>query len=191
MHIRSWKQEILTIPNLLSLFRLVLLPIYVTLYLRAVEIWQYYAAGAIMAVSCVTDAIDGRIARRFHMTSNLGKILDPLADKVTQFTLTLCLSFRYPHLIPVLILFAAKELFQITIGLIHLRKGKILKGALMAGKTCTTVLFISLITMVLFPHIPTPAISFIAWIDALFLVVSLVHYMYAYWGDPGSLQDLE
>ena len=88
MNLERWKKEIFTIPNLLSLFRLALLPVYVYIYLNATQTYQYVAAGAIMAVSCLTDMIDGRIARRFNMISTLGKILDPVADKITQFTLT-------------------------------------------------------------------------------------------------------
>ena len=77
MYIKDWKKEVFTIPNLLSLFRLALIPVYITVYLNAEEDWQYYVAGAILAVSCMTDLIDGKIARRFHMISTVGKVLDP------------------------------------------------------------------------------------------------------------------
>ena len=85
------------------------------------------------------------------MISTLGKILDPIADKLTQFVLTFCLSLEHPELRPVLVLFVVKELFQAVMGIIHLRRGRMLPGALMAGKVCTTVLFVSLIAMVLLP----------------------------------------
>ena len=91
MFIKNWKKEIYTIPNLLSLFRLVLIPVYASLYLSATEQYQYVLAGVILAVSCLTDMIDGKIARKFNMITPLGKILDPLADKLTQLTLTFCL----------------------------------------------------------------------------------------------------
>ena len=82
MHIKDWKKEVFTIPNLLSLFRLALIPVYIYIYLGATETYQYITAGTIMAVSCLTDLIDGKVARRFNMVSTLGKILDPLADKM-------------------------------------------------------------------------------------------------------------
>ena len=107
MHIKDWKKEVFTIPNLLSLFRLALIPVYIYIYLGATETYQYITAGTIMAVSCLTDLIDGKVARRFNMVSTLGKILDPLADKITQFTLTVCLSLKHPQLFPVLALFVA------------------------------------------------------------------------------------
>ena len=136
----NWKKEILTIPNLLSLFRLALIPVYVRLYLHAGTNSEYLLAGSIMAFSCFTDLLDGLIARRFHMISHVGKILDPLADKLTQLTLLLCLSVKYPLLYPVLVLFLIKELFQLVAVIIHFRHGKALPGALGAGKICTAVL---------------------------------------------------
>ena len=145
MYMKDWKKEILTIPNLLSLFRLVLIPVYVVIYLNAQAVTDYYIAGGILAVSCLTDALDGKIARHFGMISNLGKILDPLADKATQFTLILCLAIRHPILWTLVALFVVKESFQLIAGLIILRQGKILSGALLAGKISTAVLFVSLI----------------------------------------------
>ena len=71
MFIKNWKKEIFTIPNLLSLFRLILIPVYASLYLSATEQYQYVLAGMILAVSCLTDMIDGKIARKFHMITLL------------------------------------------------------------------------------------------------------------------------
>ena len=191
MYIKDWKKEVFTIPNLLSLFRLALIPVYITVYLNAEEDWQYYVAGAILAVSCVTDLIDGKIARRFHMISTVGKVLDPLADKATQFTLTLCLSVHYPVLRPVLVLFVIKEGFQLIMGIIHFRKGKMLPGALMAGKICTTILFVSLIALVLFPGIPHSAVNAIALVDTGFLIFSFISYILAYFGKNIKVQDMD
>ena len=189
MFIKDWKKEVFTIPNLLSLFRLVLIPVYA--YLNATENYQYLIAGSIMAVSCITDMVDGKIARRYNMISNLGKILDPLADKITQFTLTLCLSLKYPVLRPVLCLFIVKEIFQAVMGIIHLRKGRMLPGALMAGKVCTTILFISLIALVLFPNMHPKFVDAIAAVDTVFLVISFISYILAYFGKNTKVQDLK
>ena len=95
MIIKDWKKEIFTIPNLLSLFRWVLIPVYVAIYLNAENDADYYLAAGILTVSCLTDLIDGKIARHFNMISTFGKFLDPLADKATQFTLIICLSVKY------------------------------------------------------------------------------------------------
>lgn len=191
MFINNWKKEILTIPNLLSLLRLGLIPVYICVYLNATNVTQYQTAGLIIAFSCLTDALDGMIARHFHMISNLGKILDPLADKLTQFALTVCLSIRYPVLQPVLGLFIVKEVVQTTLGILHLRRGKMLPGALMAGKICTTVLFVSLTVLVLFPGLPMQTVRVIALMDGFFLMVSFVRYLLAYFGKTPLVQDLD
>lgn len=191
MPMKNWKKEVFTIPNLLSIVRLALIPVYVRIYMNADEPREYLLAGGILALSCLTDLIDGKIARRFNMISTVGKILDPIADKLTQFTLTLCLSLKYPVLNPVLILFVIKEAFQGVVGLIHLCKGQMLPGALMAGKVCTTVLFVSLTALVLFPEMDPGFVDAIALIDGGFLCVSFLSYVLAYFGRNRKVQDLK
>ncbi len=191
MFIKNWKKEILTIPNLLSLFRLVLIPVYVTIYLNATTTKEYFLAGSILAVSCLTDMIDGQIARRYNMISNVGKLLDPFADKATQFTLTLCLSLKYPILHPVLAMFLAKEIFQLIAFIIHFRRGKALPGSIFAGRLCTTVLFVSLIAMVLFPDMNPVMVDAIAVTDTVFLGIAFVSYIFAFFGKHQKLQDVK
>lgn len=191
MFIKDWKKEIFTIPNLLSLFRLILIPVYVYIYLNATTDRQYLLAGAIMALSCITDMVDGKIARHFNMISHVGKVLDPLADKFTQLALILCLSARYPILYPVLVLFLTKEFFQLFVFLFHIRRGKALPGALMAGKICTTVMFVSLIALVLFPNLNEITVDIIVLVDAAFLMNSFICYILAYFGKNKKIQDVE
>lgn len=198
MLIKDWKKEIFTIPNLLSLFRLVLIPIYIAIYLRAETAADYYLAAAdyylaagILAVSCLTDLIDGKIARHFNMISSLGKILDPLADKATQFTLIICLALKYNVLWYLVGLFVLKESFQLIAGAINLRKGKMLKGALISGKICTTILFISLIVMVMLPNLSEKVVNILVIVDALFMLVAFIEYVVAYFCKDDKFQSLD
>lgn len=191
MYIQNWKKQILTIPNLLSLFRLLLIPVYVSLYRNAVTQPQYTAAAGVMALSCLTDLADGKIARHFHMVTPVGKVLDPLADKLTQLALFLCLSDRYPLLYPILILFVVKELFQLLAGILHLRQGKVLPGALPAGKVCTTVLFVSFIALVLFPKLDPPVGNTVVAVDGAFLLLSFLSYICAYYGKNAKVQNID
>ncbi len=190
MTIKKWKKEILTIPNLLSLIRLALIPVYMLIYLNAKEPAHYFLSAAILSVSCLTDMIDGKIARHFNMISTVGKILDPIADKATQFTLIVCLAIRYPILWYLVGLFVVKESFQLIAGGISLKKGKMLDGALFSGKICTTVLFLSLILMILFPMLPYSVIVAIAGIDAVFMVIAFVDYIRAYFGKHKKIHDI-
>ena len=191
MLIRDWKKEIFTIPNLLSFFRLILIPVYMIIYLKASEISDYIIAGVILAFSCLTDMIDGKIARKFNMITTFGKFLDPLADKLTQFSLLLCLAIRYDVLWSVFALFVLKELFQLFAGIVTAKHGYILKGALFTGKVCTTVLFSSLVIMVFFPNIGTTAIDVIAMIDGVFLMVAFADYFITYLGKKSRFQPLD
>ena len=191
MIIKNWKKEIFTIPNLLSLFRLLLIPVYVSIYLNASELKDYHLAGFILALSCMTDMVDGKIARKLNMISNFGKLLDPFADKVTQLAITICLARRYLVLNPVLMLFLTKETFQLVALILNFRKGKALDGALMMGKICTTVLFTSFIILVLFPNIPYSIVEAIAIADGAFLAVAFADYIRAFFGKDAKVQDIE
>lgn len=190
MFIKDWKKEILTVPNLLSLFRLLLIPVYVVIYLKADTATDYYIAGAILAVSCLTDLIDGKIARHFNLITTVGKVLDPIADKATQFTLIVCLAVHYPVLWYVIALFVVKESFQLLAGFWLYRQGKILKGALITGKICTTVLFLSLIAMVVFPDMPERQVEIIAVVDLIFMVMAFTEYALAYFSKKNHFQDI-
>lgn len=193
---KNWKKEILTIPNLLSLFRLVLIPVYVTIYLKAKTDADYTLAATILAVSCLTDLIDGKIARHFNMISNLGKVLDPIADKATQFTLMICLAvryniFQYNSLWYMSALFVIKEGFQLIAGGIMLKQGRMLKGAQMTGKICTTALFMSLILMVMIPNLSEKTINIFVVVDTFFLMIAFIDYIIVYFRKDHKFQDLE
>lgn len=191
MFIKDWKKEIFTIPNMLSLFRLVLIPIYVAIYLNAENAADYYIAAGILAVSCLTDLIDGKIARHFNMISSLGKFLDPLADKATQFTLIMCLVVKYSVLWYLVGIFVIKESFQLIAGGIILRKGKMLKGALYSGKICTTILFVSLILMVMLPNLSEKAVNIMALVDAVFMLIAFADYVIAYFFKENKFQSID
>lgn len=116
-------RRIITIPNLLSLFRLLLIPVYAMLYVHAETAKDYLLSGAILALSCITDLFDGLIARRFDQISNLGKALDPIADKATQGVMLLCVARQAPPIMVALWIFRLKEGFQLVMGCWYPQKG--------------------------------------------------------------------
>ena len=93
MHRILKKDQILTIPNLLSVIRLLLIPVIIWLYCIKKK---YALAVGVIVLSGITDVADGIIARTCHMVSDFGKILDPIADKLTQGAIILCLTVQYP-----------------------------------------------------------------------------------------------
>ena len=193
MQRKDWKKDIFTIPNMLSLFRLVLIPVYVTLYMKADPTsWtDHLIAASVLAVSCLTDMIDGKIARRFNMISTTGKLLDPLADKATQLAMIICLLFKYPVLKWLIIVFLTKEIFQLIAAIITFRKGKVLGGALITGKISTTIVFTSLVVMVLLPQIDILIIQIIAAVDIIALLVAMIDYARAFFTDNPLLHSVD
>lgn len=77
---KQLKQEAFSIPNLLSYFRLLLIPLFIQLYMNE----NFTEALITLAASGLSDVIDGRVARKYNMVTDLGKVLDPVADKLTQ-----------------------------------------------------------------------------------------------------------
>ena len=191
MLIKNWKKEILTIPNLLSIFRIALIPVYLHIYMNAESTNDYTAAAIVLAVSCFTDMIDGKIARKFNMITNLGKLLDPVADKLTQLTLMICLSIQHKTMRFLLMVFLIKEFFQFCAMIVSLRHGKALDGALMSGKISTTVLFGSLTIMVFCPNLEERTVNLLVGVSLVFLMLAFVDYVRAYYGKNKRIYDLE
>ena len=151
----KYEKKIVTIPNILSFFRICLLPAIVWLY--GVEN-NYVWAGYILILSGVTDMADGYIARHFHMISNLGKILDPIADKLTQGVMLLCLVLRFHWMIMPFILMIAKEIYMSVSGILVIQRTGIVCGAQWHGKAATCFLYGMMILHIFWQEI-TPVAS--------------------------------
>ena len=171
------KQELLSIPNLMGYFRLLMIPVFVWLYLTASTDMDYYMAALVMGISSLTDMFDGQVARKFNMITELGKFLDPLAAKLTQGALVLCFAVRYPLMRAVLALFILKEGFMGIMGLLLLPRGKKLDGAMWFGKVCTAVLYVLLFILLLFPGISLTAANLLISACGAFMLFSLIMYI--------------
>ena len=185
------KQQIFTIPNILTFIRILLIPVCVILYLNADTTKEYITTGAVLAVSCITDMFDGIIARKYDLITTLGQILDPIADKGTQFAMIACLAVKLPILWMILPLFVIKEGFQFFVGAYHYRRGKMLNGALFIGKISTTVLFVSMIALIVFPEMTSVVVVLITSVCTGLLIASFIGYILAYYGKNKKLHDLE
>lgn len=152
-------------------FRILLIPLFCFLYLNAKDRSDYYLAAGVILVSYITDLLDGQVARRFHMITEFGKFLDPVADKLTHGAIALCLAFRYETMRYLFALMVIKEGFMAVMGLINLRHGRKLDGAKWFGKFCTGALFILLFLLVVWPEIP------LAWANGLTAVVTVIMFL--------------
>ena len=147
-------REYFSIPNLLSYFRLILIPVYLLVYFNAEEPKDLVWAALVIAVSGLTDMFDGKIARHFNMITEWGKLIDPVADKLTLAAVALSLAFRFPLMRLVFALYVIKETFMGVMGLIMLRRGSKLNGAMWYGKVCTAVTYLVIFVLLLFPELP-------------------------------------
>lgn len=185
------ENKIFTVPNVLSMLRILLIPIYARIYLTAKSNSAYYIATAIMVASVTTDAIDGFIARKYHMITKLGKALDPIADKLTQTVILACLTvkfWQYEQFIMLVGVFFGKELFMLIMGILCLKKGRMLNGALFVGKTCTTVLFVCMGLFMLFPNMNNSFVWALSVICTAAMLVSLGFYISTYRGVNHGVQ---
>ena len=165
--------KVFTIPNILSFFRLILIPVLIWSY---VVKKNYAATGWILLLSGLTDIADGFIARRFHMISKLGKILDPVADKLTQATMLFCLFTRFPHMILPLVLMAFKELYMAVSGCLIIKKAGKVTGADWHGKIVTVLLYGMVIVHIIWIDITAMASDIMIAICMGMMILSLILY---------------
>lgn len=173
---RFRRDQLLTIPNLLSLLRIAMIPVIVALCRRG----NYPIAAAVVALSGLTDLADGSIARKYHCVSDVGKILDPVADKLTIGALILCLISRYEKMIWLLVLFVGKELFMAVIGLIVIHRKDSVNSAQWFGKLSTFVLYAMSLILLLHPGVPEWAANGMMIACGVLILISLYKYMAFY-----------
>lgn len=165
----------LGVPNILSVFRLMLIPIFAVIYITNLK-GSGMVAAILLLLSGITDVLDGVIARKFNMISDLGKILDPLADKLTQASICICLVIRRVAPLWLLCLLIIKEFVMIGAGANIIRKGKALMSSKWFGKLGTVVFYTVMITIIAFQP-SRQIIDLLLAIVLAFMVFSLIMYI--------------
>ena len=168
-----------TIPNLLSVLRILVIGPFAYFFLNDQLLW----AVAMLAFSGLSDLFDGLIARKFNQVTELGKMLDPVADKLTQATIAVCLAVKHSILIPILLVFVFKELGMLVGGCILLKKKKRPCAAKWYGKVATFSFYISAVVIVVMEGVfhlyttTTVVISYVLLgITAVFMIYAMVRY---------------
>ena len=173
-------KEIMTIPNMLSMFRLFLGILFWGIGTGVDFAGKQTVMIVTLVVSGITDFLDGQIARKYDMVSEFGKLLDPIADKVTQGVLLLYLLERHPMIRMTLMLFLIKELgmFLASSRLLLLTGNN--EGARWYGKVSTTVFYVVMIILVVFPSIPLSTANVLIGLCSICLAGSFALYMNYY-----------
>ena len=162
----------MTLPNILTILRIILIPGFVAMYFTSLP-GRFTYSVVILLISGITDVLDGYIARKYHLESKLGAVLDPLADKLMQFTVFICLYLS--NMIPgwLVALLLIKEL-TMGVGTFVLLKKKIVVQANASGKIATCVFYITaFFIMLLQPqYLVSSILALIAVLSALYAMAS-------------------
>lgn len=186
------KKEIFSIPNILSYFRILLIPVFVLLFINSKNnLGVHIAAVAVVALSGLTDMLDGKIARHCNMITEWGKILDPMADKLTQCAIMICLAMRYSLLWAFIGALVVKEVTMAVLGMVFLKKGRKLKGAHWYGKVSTVVFYLVMMTLLVIPpsKLPLELSVVLILLSGAFMIFSFIMYLRVYFSMARDIKD--
>lgn len=181
MLVEIHKKDWFTIPNLLGYFRLLLIPVFICTYMRAKTTGDYLLAAGIIGLSGFTDLFDGLIARKFNQITELGKLLDPVADKLTQCALAVCLASRFSLMWAMVALLVVKEGSMAVMGLaLYKHNDRKLDGAMWFGKVSTAFLYVAVFALLLLPEVSPVTANLLIVTSCGLLLLSFVLYMSLY-----------
>ncbi len=170
----------LTVPNALSVFRIIIVPFFAYYFLNK----EILIATILLMLSALSDALDGFIARKFNQITELGKILDPFADKITQIVIAICLAIMYPVICPLLIFFFIKEFGMLVLAFSLLRKNKNPGPSKWYGKVATVLFYISVTVIVIMGMTGVERVTFdiVSYILLSITTIMMVYAVVKYYG---------
>lgn len=169
----KYQKRIITIPNILSFFRLCLIPVIVWLYCFKKD---YMMTTFILVLSGITDVVDGIVARKFGMVSDFGKAFDPIADKLTQIVTLFCLVTRFPHMMIPLVILTVKEILAAVLNMITIKKTGEVLGAVWHGKLNTVLLYSMMLIHLIWFGIPVLVSDILIGICTVMMLISAILY---------------
>ena len=175
------------IPNILSIFRIILVFVFSFVYFGLNHVNSSQIAFCVFILAGLTDVVDGFLARKYSWISNAGKILDPLADKMMQCTVLICLLID--NRIPMWFAtpFVLKELLILAGGLFILKDRKVVVVSNIVGKLAAFVFYAIIGVVMLWGHLIDPIIIYvICGISLGLTVLALFNYMFKYLSVPKS-----
>ena len=179
--VRKLFSNVWTVPNVLTMIRLLLVPVFVVVYFRTTT-EPKYAALAVFAAASLTDMLDGFLARKLNQITDFGKLFDPLADKLMVLTAMVCqaLTGVFPWIAVIVV--ACKELFMVLGGLLLLSRDVVVYSNIF-GKAAQVCFIASLILS--FFHVPlaewgTRLDLILLWISVGLAILAMVIYTVEY-----------
>ncbi len=161
-----------SVPNIMSIFRILLIPAIILLYLNDYSI----AAVSLIVISALTDLLDGVVARRFNMVTDLGKALDPIADKLTLGAIMISLAVKNLEFLTIVLFMVIKETLGFIMHWIIFKNGGGMHGARWYGKLSTWLLYITVGAVMMFDNLPGAILKIL--IIACIVSISFAMAMY-------------
>jgi cardiolipin synthase len=171
---RTRRPDILSVPNIMSIFRILLIPVFIYAFFKP---WEYaLTAAAVLVVSGITDVLDGFIARKHDMATELGKVLDPVADKLTVASVCACLVIKGILPVWLLILIIAREVLMIA-GSAKLFKWRNEVAPSMWYGKLSTVMFYVIMTYIVALRPGQTTVYILIFIALAFMLFSFFKYI--------------
>ena len=176
----------MNLPNKLTILRIVMVPFFVFFLLADFVPHRYLFALLLFCAASYTDHLDGKIARRDHLVTNFGKLMDPLADKILVMSALICLVKLDLASTVCVILIMLREFSVTSIRLLAVEQGRVI-AANNWGKAKTVSQMIAIITILFLQYVCTwnPAAlgacntigQVLVWVTALLSVISGIIYL--------------
>lgn len=138
------RKDNFNLPNILSFTRIIIIIPFVLYFLND----DYLLSAAMLALSGLSDMLDGVIARKLNQVTQLGKILDPVADKLTLTAVVICMGIKFPEIFILVVILSVKDLSMLLAGSYLLKKGIEPPAAKWYGKLATVFFYVSVIIIV-------------------------------------------
>lgn len=164
----------MNVPNLITLIRFLLIPIFVILFFNPQNNGLFYSM-IVFAVSGISDMLDGYIARKYNLITKLGTVLDPLADKLMLIAVLSCLAIKNYIPLWVIIFIMIKELTMIIGGLLLLKDNTVIPSNFY-GKLSTFLFYVSILILIFNKGIS----KIMIYISVLISFIALINYLIIY-----------
>jgi len=178
------KDGLKSIPNMMSAFRILLIPVIIVLYLRNNRV----AAVSLIIVSAITDLFDGFVARKFNMVTDLGKALDPIADKLTLGAIMICLAVWKIEFLIIVVFMVLKETLGFIMHWVIFRNGGGMYGAMWYGKLSTWILYVTSGAVMIF-ELPGSVIKVMVTLSVISIIYAMSMYTFRCARILGSRKD--
>ena len=171
-------EEFMNLPNKLTIFRILCIPVFVVLMLVNTIPYNNYIAVGVFIIASLTDMLDGKIARKYNLVTNFGKFMDPLADKLLVCSALIALVDFDKVAAWIVIIIIAREFIISGFRLIAADNGVVIAASYW-GKFKTTFQMIMIILLILDLNYPFSGVvnMVVTYIALILTVVSLIDYI--------------